>query len=239
VATPVSCCERARCRADGRVRIPHDADLVQIAPADLALFRPQARGTSRRDVRARILRCRRGGSCPTCSWCSRRRPDECPLLFRLSRRPDGQGGRRPEQGEREMLVVATSAANDCHYCGDRPRALCCASTRSSRSSRIRWRPITGRRTSAPRQARDARLRDEGRAARARSKKRTSRACGRRVHRRGRVGHRLDRSVLRDEPIGSRNATGMRPQRRVLHDGRRRGGRASRSRAEGAVMRRLF
>ena len=63
------------------------------------------------------------------------RPGRVPGLLRLSRRIDGEGGRLTK-GEREMIVVATSALNQCLYCVV-AHGACCAFARRTRSSPTR------------------------------------------------------------------------------------------------------
>src|SRR5262249_12306257 len=71
------------------------------------------------DIRARILKVQeKSGFIPNVFLVLAHRPDEFRAFFAyhdaLMDRPDGQGGL--SKAEREMIVVATSAANQCQYC---------------------------------------------------------------------------------------------------------------------------
>jgi len=71
------------------------------------------------DIRARILKVQeKSGFIPNVFLVLAHRPDEFRAFFAyhdaLMDRPDGKGGL--SKAEREMIVVATSAANQCQYC---------------------------------------------------------------------------------------------------------------------------
>src|SRR2546423_4778748 len=69
------------------------------------------------DVRARILAVQeKAGFVPNVFMVLARRPDEFRAFFAYHDALMLKEGGGLSKGEREMIVVATSAANDCHYC---------------------------------------------------------------------------------------------------------------------------
>jgi len=69
------------------------------------------------DVRARILAVQeKAGFVPNVFAVLARRPDEFRAFFAYHDALMVKEGGGLSKGEREMIVVATSAANDCHYC---------------------------------------------------------------------------------------------------------------------------
>ncbi len=69
------------------------------------------------DIRARILAVQeKAGFVPNVFMVLARRPDEFRAFFAYHDVLMVKEGGGLSKGEREMIVVATSAANDCHYC---------------------------------------------------------------------------------------------------------------------------
>jgi len=69
------------------------------------------------DIRARILAVQeKAGFVPNVFMVLARRPDEFRAFFAYHDALMVKEGGGLSKGEREMIVVATSAANDCHYC---------------------------------------------------------------------------------------------------------------------------
>src|SRR2546421_11659121 len=69
------------------------------------------------DIRARILAVQeKAGFVPNVFMVLARRPDEFRSFFAYHDALMVKEGGGLSKGEREMIVVATSAANDCHYC---------------------------------------------------------------------------------------------------------------------------
>jgi uncharacterized peroxidase-related enzyme len=88
-----------------------------MANAPISRFPVPELGTLPDDVRARILAVQeKAGFVPNVFAVLAHRPDEFRAFFAyhdaLMLKEDGH----LSKGEREMIVVATSAANDCHYC---------------------------------------------------------------------------------------------------------------------------
>ena len=188
------------------------------APSDQPLSGPAARGPARRHPRPDPRGAGEGRLRAQRLPALAHRPDEFRAFFAyhdaLMLRDSGL-----TKGEREMIVVATSGANDCLYCVVAHGAI----LRIYEKNPLRRRPgrgqlPQGRHHAAP--ARDARLRDQGRDDSAAIDDADFAALrDARLQRRRRLGHRRHRRVLRPvEPDGQRHRDAA--ERRVLPDGPR-------------------
>ena len=168
------------------------------------------------DVRSRILAVQeKSGFVPNVFLALARRPDEFRAFFAyhdaLMEKKAGL-----TKAEREMIVVATSAVNNCLYCVVAHGAILRFAPRirfsPTSSPSIRARPVS--RSDMARY----RVRAESRDAERRNRRRRlCRSHRRRLQRRRRLGHRRHRRHVCDvEP--ARQCVGDRAQRRVLCDG---------------------
>jgi uncharacterized peroxidase-related enzyme len=88
-----------------------------MANAPISRFPVPELGTLPDDVRARILAVQeKAGFVPNVFAVLAHRPDEFRAFFAYHDALMLKEGGHLSKGEREMIVVATSAANDCHYC---------------------------------------------------------------------------------------------------------------------------
>ena len=190
-------------------------------------FQPPAIDKLPEDIRTRILAVQeKSGFVPNVFLTLAYRPDEFRAFFAyhdaLMEKDSGL-----TKAEREMIVVATSAANQCHYCVIAHGAILRIRAKNPRHRRPDRRQLPqGRHHAAA--ARHARLRHEGEPG-------GQHGFGGgfcrdrrpRLFRRRHLGHHGDRGLLRAvEPAGQRHRDA--PERRVLHDGT-----AAESRAEPA------
>jgi uncharacterized peroxidase-related enzyme len=91
------------------------------------------------DLRLRILAVQEKAGFVPNVFLTRAPPRRVPRLLRLPRRADGKGPSGLTKAEREMIVVATSGANNCLYCVVAHGAILRIYAKESAAWPTRWR----------------------------------------------------------------------------------------------------